>query len=141
MIQRLVWGRTGPFWCGAILGLSASVLSGPAEARRANAFTATAVDSATVELSARTSVAQDYWCQAGSYARNQLRIPVATRIYLVREMGPSQSVPGERSVVFSLNPPEGVDTTPGNSVTVKRVGENMSVAGAESFCTDNLIDP
>lgn len=130
------------FTGGAVIfGLALVLQGGPSDARRANAFTATAVDSSTVELSARTSVAQDYWCQAGSYARNRLRIPVATRIYLVREIGPSQSVPGERSVVFSLNPPEGVDTTPGNSVTVKRVGDNMSVAGAQSFCTDNLIDP
>ena len=64
-----------------------------------------------------------------------LRTKATQRIYIVRAYEK-----GVRTVQFSLTPPDGVDTTPGYSITVKRVGENMSAGSAQGYCFDNFLD-
>ncbi len=76
-----------------------------------------------------------YWCGIGDFAIRSLRTKASQRIYITRAYE-KQS----RTVQFSLTPPEGVDTTPGYSVTVKRVGENMSAGSAQGYCYDNFMD-
>ncbi|SMO58138.1 hypothetical protein SAMN06265380_102401 [Ruegeria faecimaris] len=76
-----------------------------------------------------------YWCGIGDFAIRTLRTKSNQRIYITRAYDKQT-----RTVQFSLTAPEGVDTTPGYSVTVKRVGENMSAASAQRYCSDNFMD-
>ncbi len=76
-----------------------------------------------------------YWCGIGDYAITKLRTKATQRIYISRAYEK-----GTRTVEFSLTPPDGVDTTPGYSITVKRVGENMSAGSAQGYCWDNVLD-
>jgi len=87
-----------------------------------------------------TSAPVSYWCGIGDYAIRTLRTKATQRIYLWKAYGPSVSRPGKKGAQFSLTPPEGVDTTPGYSVTVKTVGDNMSAGSAQGYCYDNFID-
>ncbi|WP_298935201.1 hypothetical protein [uncultured Ruegeria sp.] len=82
-----------------------------------------------------SSAAVNYWCGIGDYAIRTLRVPNSQRIYISRAYEP-----GVRTVQFSLTPPEGADTNPGYSITVKRVGENMSAISAQNYCYDNFMD-
>lgn len=82
-----------------------------------------------------SSAPVNYWCGIGDYAIRQLGVPGSQRIYIWKAYEP-----GVRTVQFSLNPPPGVDTTPGYSITVKRVGENMSASSAQNYCYDNFMD-
>ncbi|TMV03258.1 hypothetical protein FGK63_19810 [Ruegeria sediminis] len=86
------------------------------------------------------TVPRDYWCGAGDYAIRVLRTPATQRVYLWQAEGPSVSEPGRKGVKFSLKPPAGADTTPGFTVTVKRVGDNMSASMAQNYCYDNTAD-
>ncbi|MDA7967076.1 hypothetical protein [Ruegeria sp.] len=76
-----------------------------------------------------------YWCGVGDYAMRTLRTKATQRIYVSRAYER-----GARTVLFTLTPPPGADTDPGYSVTVKRVGENMSAASAQRYCYDNTLD-
>ncbi len=91
-----------------------------------------------VSLSGSAPVA--YWCGAGDFAIRSLRTSATQRIYIWKAYGPSVSQPGKKAVQYSLSPPDGVDTTPGYSVTVRRVGENMTAASAQGYCYDNMLD-
>ncbi|MGV6804090.1 MAG: hypothetical protein ACWA49_07785 [Ruegeria sp.] len=82
-----------------------------------------------------SSAPVNYWCGIGDYAIRQLRVPRPQRIYIWKAYEP-----GARTVQFSLEPPPGADTTPGYSITVKRVGENMSASSAQNYCYDNFMD-
>ncbi|WP_170751418.1 hypothetical protein [Ruegeria lacuscaerulensis] len=88
------------------------------------------------EVSTRgTTAPVAYWCGIGDYAIRTLRTKATQRIYITRAYEKQT-----RTVQFSLTPPEGVDTTPGYSVTVKRVGENLSAGSAQTYCYDNFLD-
>ncbi|MFT7597004.1 MAG: hypothetical protein ACI8R4_004347 [Paracoccaceae bacterium] len=80
------------------------------------------------------SGAVDYWCGAGDFARQVMGTPAAQRIYIWRGIGPSATRQGRRSVQFSLTPPPDADTTPGLSLSVKKVGDNMTSALAYQYC-------
>lgn len=82
-----------------------------------------------------SSAPVSYWCGIGDFAIRTLRTKATQRIYITRAYEKQT-----RTVQFSLTPPEGVDTTPGYSVTVKRVGENMSAGSAQGYCWDNFMD-
>lgn len=82
-----------------------------------------------------SSAAVNYWCGIGDFAIRQLRVPNSQRIYIWKAYEP-----GTRTVQFSLKPPPGADTNPGYSITVKRVGENMSASSAQNYCYDNFMD-
>jgi hypothetical protein len=85
-------------------------------------------------VSLTRSGASDYWCGAGDYARNQLRAPVTQRIYIWKAIGPSVGRSGRKAVQFSFTAPEGANTTPGYSLSVKAVGDNMTVDAAYQYC-------
>lgn len=82
-----------------------------------------------------TSAPIAYWCGIGDFVKRGLGMKGNQRIYVARAY--EKHV---RTVQFSLTPPEGADTSPGYSVTVKRVGANMSANAAQNHCYDNLMD-
>lgn len=84
-----------------------------------------------------SSAPVNYWCGIGDYAIRTLGVPNSQRIYIWRAYEP-----GVRTVQFSMTPPPGADTKPGYSITVKKVGANMSAVSAQNYCYDNFItDP
>lgn len=85
--------------------------------------------------SSGTSAPVAYWCGIGDYAIRTLRTKATQRIYIARAYQK-----GIRTVQFSLTPPEGADTSSSYSVTVKRVGANMSAGSAQGYCYDNFMD-
>ncbi len=82
-----------------------------------------------------SSAAIAYWCGIGDFAIRTLRVPTNQRIYVSRVYEKQT-----RTVQFSMTPPEGADTSKSYSITVSRVGENMSASGARSHCFDNIMD-
>lgn len=76
----------------------------------------------------------DYWCAAAEYLLFNGVTNATQRIYVVRELGNAQTANRRSAVQFSVTPPAGVDTNPGISLTVQRVGENLSAASARSQC-------
>ena len=82
-----------------------------------------------------SSAPVNYWCGIGDYALRTLGVANNQKIYISKAYEP-----GVRTVQFSLTPPPGADTNPGYSITVKRVGENMSASSAQNYCYDNFID-
>lgn len=96
----------------------------------------TALQNGDFEVKAIGSSAPvNYWCGIGDYAIRTLGVSNSQRIYISKAYEP-----GVRTVQFSLTPPPGADTKPGYSITVKRVGENMSASSAQNYCYDNFID-
>ncbi|WP_050604212.1 hypothetical protein [Ruegeria sp. 6PALISEP08] len=81
-----------------------------------------------------SSAPVNYWCGIGDYAIRTLGVPNKQRIYIFRAYEP-----GVRTVQFSLTPPPGADTKPGHSITVRKVGANMSASSAQNYCYDNFI--
>ncbi|WP_171234852.1 hypothetical protein [Ruegeria sp. HKCCA6837] len=81
-----------------------------------------------------SSAPVNYWCGIGDYAIRTLGVPNNQRIYIYRAYEP-----GVRTVQFSLSPPPGADTKPGYSITVRKVGANMSASSAQNYCYDNFI--
>lgn len=126
----------------AALTLSALSLPGAALAFRAfNGAEVAVIAEGVFEVTDRGgSAAQAFWCGAGDFvtatggASNQ-------RIYIAKGLGPSTISPGRKAVQFSLTPPPGVDTTPGFSLSVRRVGDNMRTASARQYCYDRLLEP
>ncbi|WP_254429744.1 hypothetical protein [Ruegeria atlantica] len=98
--------------------------------------TVTPMDNGVYEVAVSGSSAPvSYWCGIGDFAISTLRTKATQRIYVVRAYEK-----GVRTVQFSLTPPEGVDTAPSYSISVKRVGENMSAGSAQGYCWDNFMD-
>jgi hypothetical protein len=88
------------------------------------------------------SGAADYWCGAGDYVRHALRQPATTRIYIWRAIGPSVVQSKRKAVQFSMAPPENATTSPGYSLSVKAVGDNLTAAAAFQYCLGgNRFDP
>ncbi|MDE4135082.1 hypothetical protein PXK00_18385 [Phaeobacter sp. QD34_3] len=84
---------------------------------------------------------QDYWCGIGDFAIRQLRSSATQRIYIWEGIGPSKNRPGRKSVKFALVPPPGADTSTGYSLSIKRVGDNLSASLARNYCYDRIEDP
>ncbi len=82
-----------------------------------------------------SSAPVNYWCGIGDFAIRTLGVPGPTRIYIHRAYEP-----GVRTVQFSLTPPPGANTDPGYSISVKKVGMNMSATKAQNYCYDNFLD-
>lgn len=86
------------------------------------------------------SAAWDFWCAIGDFALAELRVGATQRIYLWRGLGPSVTRSGYKAVQFSLTPPAGADTTPGLTLSVNRVGDNLTAAAARQYCF-GMADP
>lgn len=80
------------------------------------------------------SAAADYWCGAGDYVRHALRMSATRRVYIWKAIGPSVAQPGRKAVQFSLSPPENTSPSPGISLSVKAVGDNLTAAAAFQYC-------
>ena len=88
----------------------------------------------------KCSAPKDFWCGAGDYAIRVLRTSATQRIYLWQAVGPAVTVKGHNGVQFSLQSPQGADTNPGYSISVKKVGDNMTASMAQNYCYDRLTD-
>ncbi|MCA8882060.1 MAG: hypothetical protein KDA73_19370 [Rhodobacteraceae bacterium] len=91
----------------------------------------------TFEVQARAGTSgPDYFCAAGDYAWTMLNVPVASRVVVVRADGPSTTNPGGRGMLFKVVP-QGAASNDNRSFTVsmRRVGENFSVAHSRALCT------
>lgn len=122
--------------CGMALGLS--LIAGAASAFTASNYMRVNPVSADVfevlpRGAARTN---DYWCAAAEYLLYNGITSATQRIYVVRAMGPGQTANRRSAVQFSITPPPGIDTTPGLTMSVQRVGENLSASLARSQCGD-----
>jgi hypothetical protein len=82
-----------------------------------------------------SSAAIAYWCGIGDFAIRTLGVPTSQRIYVAKAYDKQT-----RAVQFSFTAPEGGNTSKSYSITVSRVGENMSASGAQSHCFDNIMD-
>ena len=78
----------------------------------------------------------DYWCAAAEFLLYQGSTNARQRIYVVRELGNAVTANRRSAVQFSLQAPDGVDTSPGFTMSVRRVGENLSAATARNQCHD-----
>ena len=89
---------------------------------------------------------QQMWCAAAKYARHGLHVAPNSRIFIANVLSPSASVQGRKSVIFTVSPNAEQSNGPrpgedGNySVSLKKPGFNLSLAHAESFCLEELID-
>lgn len=128
----------------ALLVAAVALIPGSVGAWRAyNWHDVFAVSKTVFEVVGRSgSGAADYWCGAGDYVRHGLRDSATRRIYIWRAIGPSVVQSGRKAVQFSLTAPEDATASPGYSLSVKAVGDNMTAAAAFQFCLgDNRFDP
>lgn len=101
------------------------------------------VDNSVFEVVARGSgSAYDYWCGAADYARRALGAGWRDTIYIAH--GRSHSVTtGRRSAVqFTLDPAAAGVTPIDSSYSLNslKVGENMSLQQANSYCDRSIRD-
>ena len=77
------------------------------------------------------------WCAAADFARSRLGAGGGDRLYIKSGRGPSLTAVGRKGVVFTLDPARlGVEPSRGYSVSLRKVGYNLPVGHAYSFCTD-----
>ena len=85
---------------------------------------------------------RQFWCAAGDFARHVLGAGNTVRIYIVRGRGPAVTVENRKSVVFSLQPPPGDLPPESYSLSVDRVGDNLSASFARQYCLDpDMVTP
>lgn len=90
-------------------------------------------------LTQKSPSPSDYWCAAGTYAVRQLSKPVTQSIYVWRGRSDSQAQPGKTAVLFAFTPPPGgAASSYSNSVDI--VGNSLSVAQAQQYCSDRLTN-
>nr|WP_319947723.1 hypothetical protein [uncultured Shimia sp.] len=89
---------------------------------------------------------QRYWCEAAKYAVGPLRSRGNVRMYILNPEGPAKTQGNSYAVGFTLNPSQAVldaANKPGDggnySVSVSKVGYNLSVSHAHGFCTMNVL--
>ncbi|MEM6741992.1 MAG: hypothetical protein AAF646_17920 [Pseudomonadota bacterium] len=78
----------------------------------------------------------DYFCAAADFARSHLNARATDRVVITSGLGPSQTRPGRRSVIFGLRPP-GAGQERGLDLVFLRAGSegtSRSVAHAASLC-------
>ncbi|MDY6858464.1 MAG: hypothetical protein SWN98_03910 [Pseudomonadota bacterium] len=83
--------------------------------------------------------ARNYWCAAGEYVENKLRLLPNERIYVVESRRPSLRRPGHSGVVFTVRPDEALlaaaEARPESDYSLSTdVGENFLSALASSTC-------
>lgn len=84
------------------------------------------------------TAARDYWCAIGDFAIRQLGTQATRRIYIWQAEGPSVNRGRKKAVQFALVAPKGADTTPGYTLSTKRVGDNMTASQAQNYCYDQV---
>jgi len=93
----------------------------------------------TFEILARPGTAgPQYFCAAGDYARTRLNASPAARVEVTRIDGPSDLVPGRRSMVFAMAPP-GPRTLPVvTNLPMWVKGASLTVAHAQLLCREGV---
>lgn len=88
-------------------------------------------------IEARGEGPRGIWCAAAEYAER--RLGAKGRVYIREGRGPSRSVSGRKSVVFTTNT---ANLTQGPSqaisVSTSKVGTGLPIAHAIQFCRDNF---
>jgi len=107
-----------------------------------NRFSVAQVDATKFEVIASGGRvgARNYWCAAGDYGISQ-GVRSNTRVYLAVAEGPSVTTPGRKAVQFTFDP-EAAGITPISpqlSLSVKAVGDNMTLSAARQYCFDDTI--
>lgn len=82
------------------------------------------------------------WCAAAEHARDVLRLPTATRLYIAQGRGPSPLAQGRTSIRFSPDPVEPVGPRQDGryALSLRDVGFSRSIGHAASFCDDRIED-
>ena len=85
---------------------------------------------------------REVWCAAAEHARDVLRLPTATRLYIAKGRGPSALAGGRTAIRFSPEPvaPTGPQQDSKYSVSLNYVGFSLSIGHASSFCRDRVED-
>lgn len=78
----------------------------------------------------------DYWCAAADHARRTLGASRSQRIYLSQAEGPSSSRSGRKGVGFSLTEPASGAAGSSLSLSIKSVGDSLTIAQAQGYCGD-----
>ncbi len=88
-------------------------------------------------IEARGEGPRGIWCAAADFAKSRLGSSGGTRLYIKSGRGPSVAAPGRKGVVFTTDQAR-IDSKPsrGYSVSVTKVGYNLSVGHAYGFCQD-----
>ncbi len=89
---------------------------------------------------------QRIWCEAAKFAAGPLRAAGNTRMYILHPNGKAKTQANAFGTGFTINPTQDIldqASRPGDggnySVSVKRVGYNLSVSHARGFCTVNVL--
>jgi len=82
------------------------------------------------------SPGSEFWCAAGDYALRVLRTSGTQRVYIVRGRAAPVTGTGPSAVQFSLVLPDGVPPQSGLFLSMKKVGDNLSVDFARTYCLD-----
>jgi hypothetical protein len=82
------------------------------------------------------------WCAAGEHARDVLRLPTATRLYIARGRAASDLANGRITIRFSPDPvaPTGPQQDSPYTVSLRDVGFSLSIGHALSYCNDRIDD-
>ena len=88
---------------------------------------------------------QRIWCEAAKFAAGPLRARGNTRMYLLHPNGPAKTQQGY-GTGFTISPTQDIldqASRPGDggdySVSIKKVGYNLSVSHARGFCGSNVL--
>ncbi|WP_299349739.1 hypothetical protein [uncultured Shimia sp.] len=89
---------------------------------------------------------QRIWCEAAKFAAGPLRARGNTRMYLLHPNGRAKSQANSFGTGFTINPTQemlDISSRPGDggnySVSIKKVGYNLSVSHARGFCGSNVL--
>jgi len=122
----------------ALLALVPVLTPDPGLAFRGGGDTRVApVNKAVFEVVARGSgTGYAYWCGAADYARRALGADWQDTIYIARGRGESVTTGRRSAVQFTLDPVAAGITPTGSSISLNalKVGDNMSVTQANSYC-------
>lgn len=123
---------------GAMLALMPILLPDPAQAFTGSRGTRVApVDNVVFEVVPRSSGSGPvFWCGAADYARRALGAGWKDTIYIARGRGPSVTTGRRSAVQFTLDPgAAGITPIPPSiSLNALKVGDNMSVQQANTYC-------
>lgn len=80
--------------------------------------------------------AAEYWCGAATYIERRLGRPETTTIYVRKTLGPSVTVPGRKSVIFTTAPKGLAQVRNGLTLSVHQAGVKRKSAVARRYCRD-----
>jgi len=118
------------------------LLAPPASAWRAyNGHEVFALSDGSIEVLSRPGAgATDFWCAIGDYAVRQARAASSQRLYLLHPIAQSVSKPRYKSIRFGYEKPSNAQEGNEYVLSMRRVGENISVGMARQYCFGNQWD-